>query len=102
MNTALHKNSGAAQGQGLFYFFVYHVLGQNIRLGIAFHAIESTEGTELLTNVRIVDIAVNNVTDHVVGMTADAQPVRGCRQIQQVRSLKKRNRFRWSDPDSIF
>src|SRR5688572_28390738 len=102
MNTALHENTGATQGQGLLYFLVYHVLGQNISFGIALHTIEGTEGTELLTDIRIVDIAVNNVTDHVVRMTPHAHPVRGRRQIQQVRSFKERNRFRRSDQDSIF
>src|SRR5262249_33623017 len=65
MNTALHENSRPAQHQRFFDFLINHVIRQNIGLWIALDSIERAEGAEFFTNIRVVNIAIDDIADDI-------------------------------------
>src|SRR5262245_21368231 len=76
MNAPLHQNAGTAEGNSFVNFFEDHMVREDVRFGIALHSVESTEGAEFLAYVGVVDVPVDNVTDHVVRMPPSADLIR--------------------------
>ena len=88
MQAALHQYPGAAQVQGLLDLFEDGFLRQDVALGVAHGPVEGTEAAILGAEVGVVDIAVDDVRDHILGMPAaadgvslhaDADEVVGCK-----------------------
>src|SRR6187549_3134978 len=89
MNAPLHKYSGAAERQGFFDLLVDHVIREDVGFGVSLHPIEGTECAELFADVRIVDIPINDVADHIVRMPTNSNLIRGFGQIEKICVLKE-------------
>ena len=101
MNASLHQDARAAERDGFFDLLVDHMIGQHVRFRIALDAVERTEGAKFLTNVRVVDVPIDDVADHVIRMASLAYAVGAHGQIEQIRLFKKTNGFLRSDPHAI-
>src|ERR1051326_5683042 len=89
MQAALHQNACAAQGDGLINLLADFVERADVSFSVAGTTIESAEGTDDVADVRVVDVAINDIGDDAVWMTtlanlvggeADADEVIGCEQ----------------------
>ena len=78
MESTLHQHTGAAQGNRLIDFRADFIDRSNVSIGRARAAVESTEGTDDITDIRIVNVAIDDVCDDVFGMTPLADFVRRC------------------------
>ena len=77
MQTALHQDAGAAQVDGLLDLLEDHFLRKNVAFGVAHRAVERAEAAILGAEVRVVDIAVDDVADDAFRMqlAADRDPL---------------------------
>src|ERR1039458_4453709 len=96
MNAALHQHAGAAHLKGLRnllvdFFEVENVALVRARIGLAGpgqRAIEGAEGAVLGAVVGVVDVAIDDVGNHALGMQAAAHSVGFESQPDQVGGLK--------------
>src|SRR5437016_2808924 len=93
MYATLHQNARSAKMKRFFDFPENDVIRKNIGFGISFNAIERTEAAELLTHVRVIDVAIDDVTDHAVGVKAFANVICGFGKIQEISFLEKLDGF---------
>src|ERR1700687_5325479 len=89
MQPALHQNSGAAQVDGLLNFVEDHVLGMDVTLGVTHRPVESAEAAKLSTEVRVIDIAVDDVAYDAVRMQLAAHRVGGHSYPNQIVTAKE-------------
>jgi len=78
MQAALHEHAGAAELNGFADFFVDGVEVENVTVfgGGAFQrAVEGAEGAVLGAEIGVVDVAVDDVGDHALGMLGAADGV---------------------------
>src|ERR1700756_1582253 len=71
MQTALHQHACAAEFDRLANLFVNRVELENIsffRLRSLQRTIERAEGAVLGTEVRVINVAINDVSDYALGM----------------------------------
>src|SRR5262249_25077870 len=101
MNATLHKNACATESERLFDLFVDDVIRKHVGFGIALHAVERAKRAELLTHIRVVDVAVDDVANDVIRMPALADTVRSIRHIQKAGLLEQEDCFLRSDAHSI-
>ena len=89
---ALHQDAGAAQVERLLDLGKDGFLGQNVALGVAHRPVERAEAAIFGAEVGVVDIAVDDIRDHVfrmppatdgVSLHADADEVVGRKQIER-------------------
>ena len=97
MNPALHQNAGPAQRNRLFDFLVDDVVGQDVRFRIAFYPVKRAKAAEFFANIRVIDIAVDDIADDVIGMETSPYPICSAGQLQQVRFFKESNRLLRAD-----
>ncbi len=105
MQPALHEHAGAAEFHGLADFLVDSLKIQHIAFGPAraFHRrIESAERAVLRAEIRVINIAVNNVSNHALRMVlatygvrlhANADQVIGADQVQGLLFGKRHKRL---------
>ncbi len=93
MQAALEQNSGAAEFQHLVDFLVDLLKRQNVTVLGAERTVKRTEGAILGAKIRVVDVAVDLVSDdagvvflqaHLVRGHADAHEVIGCEHLQSL------------------
>ena len=78
MQAALHQHSGASEFDGLANLFVDGVEIENVaffRGGAFQRAIEGAEGAVLGAEVRVINVAVDDVGDRAFGMKLAADSV---------------------------
>ena len=78
MQAALHQHAGAAEFDGLANLFVDGVEIENVaflRGGAFQRAIEGAEGAVLGAEVRVINVAVDDVGDRAFGMQLAADRV---------------------------
>src|SRR5262245_49458032 len=75
MQSALHQYAGTAQVDRLLDLLEDRLLGQNVALGVPHGAIERTEAAILRAEVRVVDIAIDDVADDPFRVPAPANCV---------------------------
>ena len=78
MESTLHQHTGAPEGNRLIDFRANLIDGTDVSIGRARTAVESTEGTDDITDIRIVNVAIDDVCDDVFGMTTISDFVRRC------------------------
>src|SRR4051812_29164029 len=61
MMSTLHQNLRAALGNGFLDLSVHLLVGDHIGIIVAFDPVESAKFAIDIANVRIIDVAVNNV-----------------------------------------
>src|SRR5882672_706166 len=66
VQSALHQNSGAAEGNRLIDLLADFFQRANVSVRGARPAVERAEGTYDIADIRIVDVAVDYVSDNVV------------------------------------
>jgi hypothetical protein len=75
MQPALHQHARAAQVERLLDFREDGFLRQNVAFGVAHGPVEGAEAAIFRAEVGVVDVAVDDVGDHVLGMPAAADRV---------------------------
>ena len=75
-----------------------HVIGQDVRFRIPFYPVERAKAAELFADIGVVDIAVDDIADDVVGMKTSTHPVGTIGQLEQVRLFEELNRLIRTDP----
>ena len=78
MQAALHQHTGAAQLHSFANFVVNGFEIKNVSffcLGPLEGTIEGTESAVLRTEIRVINVAINNVSDHAVGMQLAANRI---------------------------
>jgi hypothetical protein len=63
MQTSLHQNAGAAQGDRFIDLFTDFVYRAHVGIGRAGPAIKRAEGADDVADVRVIDVAVDDVRD---------------------------------------
>src|SRR5262245_60744065 len=89
VNAALHEYSSPSERKRLLDLFVDNVIGKDVGLRVTFNSIERTECTEFFANIRVINVAIYDVADHIVRMKALTDPIRTGREVQQIGLLKK-------------
>jgi hypothetical protein len=97
VEAALHQDAGAAQVEGLLNFVVDHFLGQHVAFGMAHGPVEGAEAAILRAEVGVVDIAIDDVGDHVFGVPLAADRIGLHTDADQVVGTKQVERFLASD-----
>ena len=77
MQSALHQHAGAAERDRLIDLFANGLDGLHVGIRRAWPPIESAERADHIADIRVVDVAIDDVGDDVVGMAALANLVRG-------------------------
>src|SRR5436190_13598122 len=93
MQAALHQDAGSTQVDGLLDLVEDRFLRQDIALGMPHRAVESAEAAIFRTEIRVVDVAVDNVADYAFGMQLAAHRVGRHTDTDQVIALEHLNRF---------
>ena len=71
MMPALHQELRAAERDGLLDFFVHLVERDDVGIVILFHPVKRAELAIDIADVRVIDVAVNDVGDDVVAATVE-------------------------------
>src|ERR1051326_4316255 len=74
-----------------------YVIRKHVRLGVSLYAVERAETAEFLTDVCIVDIAVDDVADYAVRVKPLTQHIGGFCQVQKIRMFKDFDSFLKTD-----
>ena len=90
MQTTLHQDTGTAEGNGLVDLFANLIEGANIRVRRPGPPVKSTEGADYVADVRIVDIAIDDVGDDVIRMLAPANLIGRRRDAGDIVGFKQR------------
>ncbi len=96
MQASLHEHAGAAEFDGLADFFVDGVEVENVAVcgGGAFQrAVEGAEGAIFGAEVGVVDVAVDDVGDHALGMFGAADSVGFHADADEVVGVEQRERL---------
>jgi hypothetical protein len=78
------------------------MIGQNVCFSVPLHTIESAKRAELFADVRVIDIAINDVADHIVRMPPIPDFVGSFRQIEQIRLFKHQDRLVRRHPCTVY
>src|ERR1043166_2101328 len=70
MQPTLHQHAGAAQRNGLVDFRANLIDGSDVSVRRAGPPIESTKGADYIADIRVINVAIDDIGDDVVGMTA--------------------------------
>ena len=100
VQAALHQDAGAAQVEVSWIFCEDGFLGQNVALGVAHGPVERAEAAILGAEIGVIDVAVDDVGDHVLGMPAAADGVGLHADADEVVGAKQIERFLASDHGS--
>src|SRR5688572_9134726 len=93
MKSALHQHARAAERDRLVDLAADLVERSHVSVGRAGPAVESAERADYVADVRVVDIAIDDVGDDVVGMTARADLVSGGAYSRYVVGFQERRAF---------
>jgi len=69
MQSALHQNAGAAEGYCLVNLSQNLIHRAHVGVGRAGPAIECAERTDDVADIRVIDVAIDDVGDDVIRMT---------------------------------
>src|SRR5258708_38990578 len=94
MQSALHQHTRAAQSNCLVNLRANLVDRAHVSIGRARPSIERTERAHNVTDVRVVDVAIDDVSDDVVGMPSLANLIGGCAEARDV--------VRLTQPPAVF
>src|SRR3954452_20689394 len=95
VQSALHQNPGATKVDGLLDLVEDDFDRQDIALGVVQRTLERTEAAVFGTNIGVVDVAVDNISDHAlrvqlatnrVSRHSNADQVIALKQIQSLRA----------------
>src|SRR5260370_27120792 len=89
MQPALHQNPCAPQVDGLLNFVEDHFLWMNITLGVTHGPVEGAEAAKLSAEIRVIDIAVDNVAHDAVGVQLAPHRVGGHPDADQIVAAKE-------------
>src|SRR5947209_2996997 len=89
VQTALHQHARAAERDGLVNLLANLLEGSDIRVGLSGPPVESAEGADDVADVRVVDVAVNDVRDDASGVLATPNLVRRRAHSRDVVRLEK-------------
>ena len=85
MQPALQQDLGAAEGLGVFYFFCQLGLGKHLA-ALVFRGLEKrAEFAGRDTDIGIIDVSVNDIGDHRLGMQPPPHRIRKKSQLMQTR-----------------
>jgi len=70
MQPTLHQHAGAAKRNGLVDFRANLIDGSDVSVGRAGPPIESAKGADYIADIRVINVAIDDVGDDVVEMTA--------------------------------
>src|SRR5262245_51492931 len=93
MQAALHQHAGTAEGDRLIDLMANLVERTDVGVGCSRPAVERAERANYIANVRVIDVAVDDVGDDVVGMTTLANFVGGDANARQFLRLKQSRAF---------
>ena len=88
--SALHQDAGAAERNRFINLVADFVERADVSVRRARPAVESTEGTNYVADIRVVDIAVDDVGDDVVGVSSLANFVGGRADASDIVRFKQR------------
>src|SRR5258708_3006042 len=89
MQPALHQNPRAPQVDGLLNLVEDHFLGMNVALGVTHGPVEGAEAAKLGTEVRVIDIAVDNGARDAVWVQPPPHRVSGHSDPNQIVTAKE-------------
>src|ERR1044071_9569582 len=89
MKSALHQNARAAKRNGLIYLLANFVNRADVSFRVSRSAIKRAEGADDVADVRIVDIAINDVGDDAFRIKAFANLIGGKTDADEIVRLKK-------------
>src|SRR5579884_2261090 len=101
MNAPLHQDAGSSKLQGLFDFLVDYMVGQDVGFGVALYTVKRTKRAELFADVRVINIAVDDVTNDIIRMQALPDVIGRFAQVHQVRFFKQTDSLVGRDAFSI-
>ena len=93
MQAALHQNSGSTQVDRFLDLFEDYLFGMNVTLGVAHWPVERAEAAVFGTEIGVVDIAVDDVTDDAVRMKLASHLVGGHTDADQIVAAIQIDRF---------
>src|SRR5438128_1575881 len=75
MKTALHEDAGAAEPQSFFDLLIEDFKGMQVRARFSRCAIESAKGAFDIANIRVINIAIDDVADARLRMQLAAHKI---------------------------
>ena len=75
MQPALHQNAGAAQVDGFLDLFEDSLVRMDVTLGVPHRPVERAEAAIFGAEIRVIDVAIDDVADHSFGMQLAADRV---------------------------
>src|SRR6185295_5028279 len=67
---ALHQNLRPAEGDGLLNFFVHLLVCDDVSVVISFSAIKGAEFAIYVADIRVVDVAIDDIGDDLIAAPA--------------------------------
>ncbi len=77
MQPALHQHAGAAEGDGFVDPLLDLFDRMNVGVRLSGPSVKSTEGTDDIADICVIDVAVDDVCDHVGRVLTHPDLVRG-------------------------
>ena len=93
MQSALHQNAGAAQVDGLLNLVEDHFLRMHVAFRMAHGPVEGAEAAIFRAEIRVVDVAIDDVADDAVRMQLAAHRVGRHADADQVVAVEIVDRF---------
>src|SRR5215813_1120267 len=93
MQSALHQNAGAAERDGLVDLLADLFERADVRVRRSGPAIERAERTDYVADIRVIDVAIDDVGDDVIRMAARADLIGSDAHPGDVMRLEQRCAF---------
>ena len=93
MQSALHQHAGAAQIERLLNLFEDRFLGKDVAFVMPHRPIEGAEAAIFRAEVRVVDVAIDDVGDDALGMPLAADGVGLHTDPYKIRGIEEIERF---------
>ncbi len=89
MKASLHQNPGPAKRECFFNLGIQNFQTMKIRIVFEGRTIKCAKRTLYITNVRVVNVAIDDVAHHGVRMKSGSHIIGGHPQLQQIIAMKE-------------
>ena len=93
MQPALHENSRATKVERFLYFIEDDLFRKDVALAMSEGSVKRTETTVLRTEIRVIDVAIDDVSSNALGVEFSSDRVRLHSDTDQVVATEKLDRF---------
>src|SRR4051812_2269270 len=90
MQTTLHQDARSTNRDRLVYLLADFIHRSNVSINSTRATIERAKGTNDVTNVRVIDVSIDDVRDDGVRMETATNRVGGCANFGNVMRLEQR------------